>query len=289
MADSRLVVRRKIADTLYGEVLECNLILPDDPESLKPLTVAVKRISLDMASRIQATQKPGRRLDDPYQEFRVAQALMDLDGHPNIVYPFTQMVQDGDLYLVYEFCSGGDLFQLLEGNKLSAGLPENQALSLMRQVLEGVRFLHARVGVAHQDLSLENVLIGGEEHVCKIADFALSVDVNSTPSDEQVGKDFYMAPEVVSRERYDPVKADIWSLGVMWFILLTGSRLVPIASRTDRSFVALEKHGVQVVLEKWGYAGRVSSSTIGLLARMLAVNPLERIDLDEILAHPVLS
>lgn len=286
MVDSRLVVRRKIAETLYGEVVECDLILPDDPEGLKPLVVAVKRISLDTASQIQAKHGRGRKLDDPFQELHVARTLMDVDGHPNILYPFSQTVQDGEIYLVYEFCGGGDLFQLLEDSKL--GLPEAQTISLMRQVFEGARFLHSSVGVAHRDLSLENVLLGGEDNVCKIADFALSVDVNATPSDERVGKDFYMAPEVVARERYDPVKADIWSLGIMWFILLTGSRLVPIASRSDKSFLALEKHGVELVLEKWGYTDRISRSTIELLARMLAVEPLDRIDLGEILAHSVL-
>lgn len=141
--------------------------------------------------------------------------------------------------------------------------------------------------IAHRDLSLENILLS--DGVCKISDFALSVATQGASCSLREGKDFYMAPEVVANEDYDPVKADIWSLGVMWFILLTGSRLVPLASRDDKNFLALEQHGVGAVFEKWGYSQRIAPATIELISRMLCVDPSERIDLAGILASPVLN
>jgi calcium-dependent protein kinase len=290
MTDTRLVVRRKIADTLYGEVLECEFDTSPaaaGSPAQSNVVVAVKHICLDLAAEMQNDQALNRQLDDPMQEFRVARSMMDAETHPNIVYPFTQIVQDGDLYLVFEYCGGGDLFALLEAHKSTSGLPEKQTLGFMKQVFEGVRYLHEQVGIAHRDLSLENILLS--DGVCKISDFALSVDTHGTPCSLRAGKDFYMAPEVVANENYDPVKADIWSLGVMWFILLTGSRLVPIASREDKNFLALEQHGVSAVLDKWGYSQRVSPATTSLLSRMLCVDPSERVTLSEILASPVLG
>ncbi|ETM01730.1 serine/threonine protein kinase [Phytophthora nicotianae] len=166
-------------------------------------------------------------------------------------------------------------------------MEESEALSLMRQVLKGVHYLHSTLGVAHRDLSLENVLLS--RGVCKITDFGLSTDARKVCEGGQVGKDFYMAPEVVAGERYNPALADVWSLGIMWFIMLTGSPLVSLASPSEKAFTAVERHGVGAVIDVWGHSDRISRDTISVLEKMLQTDPRRRIRLDQVLAHPLFS
>uniref|UniRef100_H3GYA8 Protein kinase domain-containing protein n=1 Tax=Phytophthora ramorum TaxID=164328 RepID=H3GYA8_PHYRM len=123
---------------------------------------------------------------------------------------------------------------------------------------------------------------------CKISDFGLSVDANSRCVG-RVGKDYYMAPEVVAGEEYDPVKADVWSLGIMWFVMLTGSSLVPLASVQEKAFVGLMRCGVAAVFKSWKYDDKLSPGVIDLISCMLEVDPAERIALEDILTHSCLK
>ncbi|GMF09591.1 unnamed protein product [Phytophthora lilii] len=153
----------------------------------------------------------------------------------------------------------------------------------MKQIFAGVDYLHNQLRIAHRDLSLENVLLQTGE--CKISDFGLSVGVSARCVD-QAGKDYYLAPEVVAGVEYDPVKADIWSLGIMWFILLTGSPLVSLASQQYEVFVALAQCGVTAVFSSWGFDEKLSAAVVDLIARMLKIDPADRISLINILMHP---
>eukprot|EP00644_Phytophthora_capsici_P015696 jgi/Phyca11/19165/fgenesh1_pg.PHYCAscaffold_44_\ len=141
--------------------------------------VAVKCISLTKAVEARSQVQATREIDNPMQEQHVA----------------TLLLANG------------------ERSNASTFLPENEVLSLMRQVLEGVFYLHSTLGIAHRDLSLENVLLS--RGVCKITDFGLSTDARGMCNGGRVGKEFYMAPEVVGGERYNPALADVWSLGIM--------------------------------------------------------------------------
>ncbi|GLE07144.1 hypothetical protein PINS_up017112 [Pythium insidiosum] len=233
---------------------------------------------------------------------------------------------DSMTVLISEFCRGGDLHALLEASP-DGRLSERQALQFMLQIARGVQFLHG-LGFAHRDLSLENVLL--RNGVCKITDFALACRVDER-SVECVGKDLYMAPEVVAMGEdteeeeeyegeehgddeeehngrsvtasndhddanadddddngeaaaraiagYDPAKADVWSMGVMLFVMLTGSRLVLLASPQDKSFVVVRAHGATALLSAWGVAQGLSSSTLRVLESMLQVDPARRASL----------
>ncbi|CAH0478737.1 unnamed protein product [Peronospora belbahrii] len=274
-----LRVRRQLSVALYGQVLECELPGHDEP-------VAVKCLSLMQAHERQSQVRTAREIDNPIQEQRVAALLVANGGHCNVVQPYLHFVYDETLYLVNELCEGGDLHSLV-AERLDAArfLEEHEVLPLMEQVLAGVYYLHTILGVAHRDLSLENVLIS--RGVCKITDFGLSTDARRMCDGCQVGKEFYMAPEVVAGERYDPVLADVWSLGIMWFILLTGSPLLSLASPSVKGFKAVVQHGVGAVIDSWGHSNRISKNTIMLLEKMLQINPQRRISLSQVLAHPV--
>uniref|UniRef100_H3H0P8 Protein kinase domain-containing protein n=1 Tax=Phytophthora ramorum TaxID=164328 RepID=H3H0P8_PHYRM len=209
-------------------------------------------------------------------------------GHRNVVQSHSHFVHERRLYLVNELCRGGDLHSLVTARlSESKFLDQNEVLSLMQQVLEGVHYLHTTLGVAHRDLSLENVLMS--RGVCKITDFGLSVDARSICDGGRVGKEFYMAPEVVAGDRYDPTLADVWSLGIMWFIMLTGSPLLSLASPSEKGFKGVAQYGVGAVINVWGHSGRISRHTIALLERMLQIDPPRRISLDQVLTHPLFA
>ncbi|KAE9169006.1 hypothetical protein PF004_g28325 [Phytophthora fragariae] len=184
----------------------------------------------------------------------------------------------------------------LNGVDGSKRLHESVARQYLADVLSGLRFLHSH-GIAHRDVSLENILLRDGRAV--IADFGLSAQdpsaVGSPTSggggfrcDEMVGKNYYMAPEIVARERYDPRRADIWSAGIAFFILLTSSPPFERAEPSDPGFRYVAKRGIKAVFAAWGLGQEVSEPMQDLLARMLSVDPQERITMEEIWQHPVL-
>lgn len=281
-----LSVRRKISETLCGEVLECELPRLMDSGRVELEKVAVKVISLACASKLQQGADD-RTVDSPSREMAVAQLLSSTpQQHPHIAQQIIQVARKDVIFLVSEYCGGGDLYSFLDAQR-PRHLSEPLTANFVRQIAEGVQFLHDVVGIAHRDLSLENVLLTADG-VCKITDFALSVDAREICHD-RAGKDLYMAPEVVARRAYDPVKADVWSLGVVWFVVLTGSPFAAIACPSQGGFRAVEQHGIGVVLQKWGIEDKISRATVQLLDAMLQVDPRRRPSLQRVLAHPALS
>ncbi|KAJ0392340.1 hypothetical protein P43SY_002072 [Pythium insidiosum] len=273
-------VRGKICNGLFGPILECERApTPQNPTVGTP--VVIKCISLEAAE--QAATMAGRKMDDPLQEQRVAAALIASGGHRHVLQFYDHFIDNGTLYIVTEYCRDGDLFELTSTSP-NGILPERQALECMRQVAQGVQFLHQH-NIAHRDLSLENVLM--RNGVCKISDFGLSMPADQT-SNERAGKEYYMAPEVVAGEKYDPGLADVWSMGIMLFIMLTGSPLLPVASPSERGFASLAAVGVGAVLTAWGVRDQFSDPLVDLLVRMLQIDPMKRIDSAGVLAHPVM-
>ncbi|GMF33133.1 unnamed protein product [Phytophthora lilii] len=189
--------------------------------------------------------------------------------------------------------SNGPFLNGVDGSKR---LQESVAHGYLVDVLAGLRFLHSH-GIAHRDVSLENILLRDGRAV--IADFGLCVQASSASSptggssagfhcEETVGKNYYMAPEIVARERYDPRRADIWSAGIAFFILLTSSPPFERADPSDPGFRYVAKRGIKAVFTAWGLGQEVSEPMQDLLARMLSVDPEERITMEEIWRHPVL-
>lgn len=282
----RFRFREKINDALFGQVLRLEIANCEDADVVLGVApvLAVKCISMGRAREI--AKLADRLVDSPAQEQWVAAHLAATGGHPNVVQFYDHMVEEETIFLVMEYCAGGDLHRHIRETSTNCCLEEPEALTIMTQVLRGAHFLHSH-GIAHRDLSLENVLLS-HQGTCKIADFGLSTDATK-PSRDYVGKEFYMAPEVVARESYDPKKADVWSIGIMWFMMLTGSPLLTIASPSEKGYLALANHGVGAVFTAWGLRDRISDETINLIGQMLQIDPTKRISLEAVLAHPVVS
>ncbi|KAA8543673.1 hypothetical protein F0562_021581 [Nyssa sinensis] len=147
-------------------------------------------------------------------------SVMRLVRHPNIVQLFEVMATKSKIYFVMEYAKGGELF-----NKVTTGrLKEDVARKYFQQLINAVDFCHSR-GVYHRDLKLENLLLDENENL-KVSDFGLSALAESKRQDGLLhttcGTPAYVAPEVINRKGYDGAKADIWSCGVILFVLLAG-------------------------------------------------------------------
>ncbi|KAG6612130.1 Serine/threonine protein Kinase [Phytophthora cinnamomi] len=302
MLRGQFTFHAKLHETLFGDIWLCHDRQNDNR------TVAVKQVHLD---RVRDAVTRDLQLDSPFAESQTLEVLRMLGPHDNILQVHEQFLHDDSWFAVMEYCEGGDLWQNLQREPHNR-LPEQQALALFAQVVHGVRLLHAN-GVAHRDLSLENVLLGHGRHhdgdgasgdndggdggegddgeivvTPKICDFGLSTKTNRVCR-ERVGKAYYMAPEVVAGIAYDPRAADVWSLGIMLFVMLTGSPLTPLASPKEKAFVALKDFGVRRILDAWHMGDMVSLVTVHLLVGMLQIDPAVRFTVEDVATHLALA
>ncbi|KAI9922874.1 hypothetical protein PsorP6_001789 [Peronosclerospora sorghi] len=280
MAETKLddyVIQRRLAPALFGDVLLCQHKPTGD-------LVAVKRV-LQSAANAQLTLANNKKVrENVALERALYHQLNRVGGHRNVLKLRDEIEFDGYLYLMSDFCARGELYELVsqaEGGKLS--LPVIQ--KYMRQIASGVQFLHLN-GFAHRDLSLENVLVTDDDQ-CQVCDFGLAAST-AKPSRETVGKLFYMAPEVLAGVQYSATKADVWSLGVMLFIMLIGAPPVETASSTDARFRLISSEGVRKLIDRWGLTNDLPAAAIDLLADMLEVDPELRISIGEVVSHPFL-
>ncbi|ONM60070.1 CDPK-related kinase 1 [Zea mays] len=165
-------------------------------------------------------------IEDVRREVRI---LSSLTGHSNLVQFYDAFEDEDNVYIVMELCKGGELLDriLARGGKYS----EEDAKVVMVQILGVVSFCHLQ-GVVHRDLKPENFLFSSkdENSPLKVIDFGLSDFVKPDERlNDIVGSAYYVAPEVLHRSY--GTEADMWSIGVIAYILLCGSR--PFWARTE--------------------------------------------------------
>ncbi|KAK9279639.1 hypothetical protein L1049_013318 [Liquidambar formosana] len=199
-------------------------------------------------------------------------SVMRLVRHPNIVQLYEVMATKSKIYFVLEYAKGGELF-----NRVAKGrLKEDVARKYFQQLINAVDFCHSR-GVYHRDLKPENLLLDDNENL-KVSDFGLSALAESKRQDGLLhttcGTPAYVAPEVINRKGYDGAKADIWSCGVVLFVLLAGhlpfhdSNLMELYRKVDKA---------EYKCPNW-----FPQEARRLLSKMLDPNPNTRISIAKI-------
>ncbi|TKY71852.1 CBL-interacting serine/threonine-protein kinase 12 [Spatholobus suberectus] len=195
--------------------------------------------------------------------------------HPNIVQLFEVMATKSKIYFVMEYVRGGELF-----NKVAKGrLKEEVARKYFQQLISAVGFCHAR-GVYHRDLKPENLLLD-ENGNLKVSDFGLSAVSDQIRQDGLFhtfcGTPAYVAPEVLARKGYDGAKVDLWSCGVVLFVLMAG--YLPFH---DQNVMAMYKkiYRGEFRCPRW-----FSPDLSRLLTRLLDTKPETRIAIPEIMEN----
>ena len=157
------------------------------------------------------------------RKLHIEMAILKTIDHPNIIKIQDVFFGKRSVYIVTDLCRGGELFELLNSGKNQGFVfREDRASRLMRDMLSGVNYLHEN-GIVHRDLKLENFLF--EDHNSNspliLIDFGLSRHFNKHERlTQKVGSCYYTAPEVLNGN-YDH-RCDIWSLGVLCYMLLSG-------------------------------------------------------------------
>lgn len=172
-------------------------------------SVAIKMIDKDKITRVGLIVQIKREI-----------SIMRLVKHPNVLQLFEVMASKSKIYFVLEYAKGGELFNKVSKAKLS----EDAARRYFHQLVNAVDYCHSR-GVYHRDLKPENLLLDENENL-RVSDFGLSALSESRRHDGLLhttcGTPAYVAPEVLGRRGYDGTKADIWSCGVILFVLVAG-------------------------------------------------------------------
>jgi len=138
--------------------------------------------------------------------------------HDHIIQLFDVFDEHDNIYLILELVTGGELFdQIINKGSYS----ESDAVNIIKQILEAVSYLHSH-GIAHRDLKPENILVTGKNNdIIKVSDFGLSKDFGKEKLKTACGTPDYVAPEVLRGGTYDNT-VDVWSIGVICYILLCG-------------------------------------------------------------------
>ncbi|XP_051139115.1 calcium-dependent protein kinase 29 [Andrographis paniculata] len=208
--------------------------------------------------------------------------LQHLTGQPNIV-EFKGAYEDPtSVHVVLELCSGGELFDRITAR---GSYSEKEAARIGRQVVNVVHVCHF-MGVMHRDLKPENFLMVSrdEESPLKATDFGLSVFIEPEKVyKDVVGSAYYVAPEVLDRNYGKEI--DIWSAGVILYILLSG--VPPFWGETEEViFEEIRKGYVDLRSSPWPL---ISDSAKDLIKKMLTMDPQKRITAAEALGHPWLK
>ncbi|XP_058088695.1 CDPK-related kinase 5-like isoform X1 [Magnolia sinica] len=237
---------------------------------LKGQQVAVKVIP-------KAKMTTAIAIEDVRREVKILRALT---GHSNLVKFYDAYEDHDNVYIVMELCEGGELLDriLSRGGKYS----EDDAKDVLVQILNVVAFCHLQ-GVVHRDLKPENFLFTSkdENSQLKVIDFGLSDFVKPDERlNDIVGSAYYVAPEVLHRSY--TTEADVWSIGVIAYILLCGSR--PFWARSESGiFRAVLKADPSFDEPPWP---SLSSEAKDFVKRLLIKDPRKRMTAAQALGHP---
>ncbi|KAF6726260.1 Serine/threonine-protein kinase ULK3 [Oryzias melastigma] len=216
--------------------------------------------------------------------------------HPHIVQLKDFQWDADNIYLILEWCSGGDLSRFIRSRRI---LPESVARRFLQQIACALQFLHER-NISHLDLKPQNILLSG--CVLKLADFGFAQYMS--PWDEKSvlrGSPLYMAPEMVCRRQYDS-RVDLWSVGVILYGERRHSHPIPPnmiyaplqitrlcldeLQFASKSFAELEEKIRSDQPIELPPGAKVSKDCRDLLLRLLERNPDARITFAEFFTHP---
>jgi serine/threonine protein kinase len=276
----------QIAESLFGNVYKgycLHLANSYDNFFRRGREVAIKTYPLDAI-----LSKDRQLLEDPLKEISALQFIGC--NHPNIIGQIECVKDVRFLYSIMPFCPGTELLQHINTKSF---MSNNQARNMMFQIVSAIQHLHS-LGIAHMDLSLENILYDPSDGSYYLIDFGMCVrqsysietnTFNMIPYPGKLGKRKYRSPEINNKQYViDPQRSDIWSLGVILFMALTAVPIVTTATMNDRNYILVSQGRLIDILTAW--RRHLDLQAVDLIQRMLLSNPDERISIEEILEHP---
>lgn len=221
-----------------------------------------------------------KSVKNPVRLEREIEIAKQLD-HPNVVRLYEVFRDARKIYLIMELCSGGELFDRIV-DEAPSGFDEFKAAKYVRQILSALCYLHAH-RFAHRDVKPENFLLHdtSEDSSLKIIDFGLACNYEpGKPMSTKAGTAYYVAPDVLKGEYNE--RCDIWSAGVISFILLCG--YPPFSGDSDPEILRKVRQGsFEFKSPEWD---PISQGAKNLVTQMLTVDPSLRPCAEDLLQTP---
>ncbi|XP_071613239.1 SNF-related serine/threonine-protein kinase-like [Heliangelus exortis] len=200
---------------------------------------------------------------------------MKLVQHPNVVRLYEVIDTHAKLYLILELGDGGDMFDHIMRHE--GGLAEARAKHYFAQIVHAISYCH-KLHVVHRDLKPENVVFFQEQGVVKLTDFGFSnLFQPGKMLTTSCGSLAYSAPEILLGDEYDAPAVDIWSLGVILYMLVCGHP--PFQEANDSETLTM------IMDCRYTVPPHVSAQCADLISRMLQRDPKQRASLEEIEGH----
>ena len=259
MNDSFLVGNYVVNKKRIGKGAFSSVYLGKSP---KNELVAIKKIEIDNIKKITSRIRA---------EIEICKKLK----HPNILetYDVIYDTSGGNIYIITEYCSKGDLSQFLK----SRALKEKYVQHFMKQIVDGIKYL-LNNQIMHRDLKPHNILLNDKGEL-KIADFGFARHFENDGMVETLcGTPLYMAPEIMKKQKYT-VKSDLWSIGIIMYQMLFGRRPYDANNIFDL-MNKIENKKLNLI----DY--NVSSESKDLIIKLLKINPDNRISWDDFFNHP---
>eukprot|EP00742_Colponemidia_sp_Colp-10_P000968 GILJ01001050.1.p1 GENE.GILJ01001050.1~~GILJ01001050.1.p1 ORF type:complete len:296 (-),score=18.25 GILJ01001050.1:635-1522(-) len=206
-------------------------------------------------------------------------------SHPKIIKILHQFEDEDSFYLVMKFMRGGDLFDRIDKHRRFS---ENITAYYIGSIADALSYLHSR-NILHRNLSPENVLFETEalDSPLALADFGFATTMNGRLT-HHCGTRSYMAPEMeddARRHRGYGKEIDMWALGVIMYILLTG--LMPFVEERDKTLSQVIVEASPLYEEDdWKY---ISNEAKELVQKLLVKDPSHRLSADGVLTHPFIA
>lgn len=254
----------------------------------------VKKARNKMSGQVVAIKQLDRKSVDTVVLRNEIEINMMMD-HPNIARMFDTFEDNKFVWIALEVCDGGEMFDLIIEQ---GSVTEVESSLLMEQIFRAINYLHSH-NVAHRDLKPENFLLAKkgktkgksdgvplQDNTLKVIDFGIAKKFNKAseplPFRTKAGTPYYIAPEILSTKgRYDE-KCDIWSCGVILFILLTG--VPPFSGDNDPEILeAVKRQPVPLNISEMKY---VSEDAKKLIKRCCERDVSKRYSAQEALAVP---
>lgn len=250
------VIPGKIGKGSFGKVYSAISILTGETAAVKCLSMKAIR------------SKPA------YNKVRREIAIHRQLQNSNIVRLYEVFETESNIYFVMEYANNGDLLSMVKKGYLQ----ESYAKEIISKIILALEYCHSKK-VLHRDIKLDNILLSTDGSV-KLCDFGISIYMEDDKLEyDQSGTPAYIAPEILKGDGYSGFKADVWSLGITIYTMLTGT--IPFHARETDELHALILEGVF----DFPNTPKLSPEIKDLLKRILVLDPMARLSLAEVKAH----